>query len=52
MKLCILYNFAQHYRSEIFQLLDKEYDCDFYFGDKYLDVKKMDYSLLKGKMTE
>lgn len=52
MKLCILYNFAQHYRSEIFQLLDKEYDCDFYFGDKYLDVKKMDYSLLNGKVTE
>lgn len=52
MKLCIIYNFAQHYRSEIFQLLDKEYDCDFYFGDKYLDVKKMDYSLLKGNVTE
>ena len=52
MKLCIIYNFAQHYRSEIFQLLDREYDCDFYFGDKYLDVKKMDYSLLKGKVTE
>lgn len=52
MKLCILYNFAQHYRLEIFQLLDKQYDCDFYYGDKYLDVKKMDYSLLKGKVTE
>ena len=52
MKLCIIYNFAQHYRSEIFQLLDKEYECDFYFGDKYLDVKKMDYSLLKGKVIE
>lgn len=52
MNLCIIYNLAQHYRSEIFQLLDKEYDCDFYFGDKYLDVKKMDYSLLKGKVTE
>ena len=51
-KLCIIYNFAQHYRSEIFQLLDREYDCDFYFGDKYLDVKKMDYSLLNGKVTE
>ena len=51
-KLCLIYNFAQHYRTEIFQLFDKEYDCDFYFGDKYLDVKKMDYSLLKGKVTE
>lgn len=52
IKLCLIYNLAQHYRSEIFQLLDKEYDCDFYFGDKYLDVKKMDYSLLKGKVME
>lgn len=51
-QICLLYNFAQHYRSEIFQLLDQNYDCDFYFGDKYLDVKKMDYSLLKGKVTE
>lgn len=51
-KLCIIYNFAQHYRTEIFTLLDHEYDCDFYFGDKYLDVKKMDYSLMNGKVTE
>lgn len=51
-KLCIIYNFAQHYRTEIFQRLDEEFDCDFYFGDSYLDVKKMDYSLLKGNVTE
>ena len=51
-KLCVIHNFAQHYRTEIFTLLDKEYDCDFYFGDKYLDVKKMDYSLLSGNVTE
>lgn len=51
-KLCLIYNLAQHYRAEIFQELDKAFDVDFYFGDKYLDVKKMDYSLLKGKVTE
>lgn len=51
-KLCLIYNYAQHYREEIFQLIDNEYDCDFYFGDKYLDVKKMNYALLKGKVTE
>lgn len=51
-KICIIYNFAQHYRTEIFTLFDKVYDCDFYFGDKYSDVKKMDYSLLKGHITE
>lgn len=45
-ELCLLYNFAQHYRTNIFQLMDKELHCDFVFGDSYLDVKKMDYSLL------
>lgn len=48
MKLCLIYNFAQHYRTSIFKLIDQEYDCDFFFGDSYLNVKKMDYSQLKG----
>lgn len=52
MKICLIYNFAQHYRTSIFRLIDQEYDCDFFFGDSYLNVKKMDYSLLKGKVTE
>lgn len=46
-KICLIYNFAQHYRTSIFSLIDKEFECDFVFGDKYLDVKKIDYSLLK-----
>ena len=52
MKLCLIYNFAQHYRANIFTLIDKEFDCDFVFGDSMVDVKKMDYSLLGGKVTE
>ena len=52
MKLCLIYNFAQHYRTSIFRLIDQEYNCDFFFGDSYLNVKKMDYSLLKGKVIE
>lgn len=52
MKLCLIYNFAHHYRSAIFQEIDKAFDCDFYFGDSYLDVKKMDYTLLMGKVKE
>lgn len=51
-KLCLIYNFAQHYRTSIFRLIDQAYDCDFFFGDSYLNVKKMDYSLLKGKVAE
>lgn len=52
MRLCLIYNFAQHYRASIFKLIDQEFDCDFVFGDSYLDVKKMDYSLLHGHVTE
>lgn len=52
MRLCLIYNFAQHYRTSIFRLIDQEYDCDFFFGDSYLNVKKMDYSLLKGIVKE
>lgn len=52
MRLCLIYNYAQHYRSSIFTLLDQEYDCSFVFGEEYQDVKKMDYSLLKGEVIE
>lgn len=52
MKLCLIYNFAQHYRTNIFTLMDKEFGCDFVFGDSMSDVKKMDYTLLQGKVTE
>lgn len=52
MRLCLIYNYAQHYRTSIFKLIDQEYDCSFVFGDKYLNVKKMDYSLLRGEITE
>lgn len=52
MKIALIYNFAQHYRTNIFTLMDKELDVDFYFGDHYQNVKKMDYSLLTHKVTE
>ncbi len=52
MKLCLIYNYAQHYRTSIFKLIDKEFDCDFVFGDSMGDVKKMDYTLLKGNVKE
>lgn len=51
-KICLIYNYAHHYRTSIFCLIDKEFNCDFIFGDKYLDVKKMDYSLLHNKVRE
>lgn len=51
-KICLINNFAAHYRTNIFTLMDQELDIDFVFGDHYLDVKKMDYSLLSHKVTE
>lgn len=52
MRLCIIYNFAQHYRTNIFTLIEKEFDCDWVFGDAMGDVRKMDYSLLHGNVME
>lgn len=45
-KNCLIYNFAQHYRTNIFKLMDETSKFDFVFGDKMDDVKKMDYSIL------
>lgn len=46
-KLCIIYNTAPKYREAIFQSIDVEYDCDWYFGKTKSDIKEMDTSLLK-----
>ena len=46
-KLCLLYNFAPKYREGIFTLIDKEFDCKWYFGCNDTDIKGLDYSLLK-----
>lgn len=52
MKLLQHDNMAPHYRTAMYQLMDRELGCDFCFGDKVGDIKKMDYSLLKGKIIE
>ncbi len=53
MKIIETDNYAAHYRSAIYMLMDKELGCDFCFGD-YLDgnIKKLDYSLLTHKVQE
>lgn len=52
MKICLVFNFAPHYRKNIFELIDKSIDCDFIFGDKCLDVRKMDYNCLTHSVYE
>lgn len=46
-KLCMIYNTAPLYREAVFRAIDKEYDCDWYFGETKSDIKEMDTSLLK-----
>lgn len=52
MTLCIIYNFAAHYRQSVFVKLDQTYNCVWYFGKSNDDIKKMDYSLLNGRVSE
>lgn len=51
-RICLIYNFAQHYRTNIFTLMDQNMDIDFVFGDHYLNVKKMNYDLLQNTVRE
>lgn len=46
-KLCIIQMTAPRYREAVFCAIDKEYDCDWYFGETKTDIKEMDLSLLK-----
>lgn len=47
LKVCIIYNGAPHYRMGIFKLIDEEYDCDWYFGKGYGNIKQLPLSFFK-----
>lgn len=47
MKLLVIYNFAQKYRTGIFREIDKTWDCKWIFGHTQTDIKEMDTSFLK-----
>lgn len=46
-KLCLKYNDPSLYREAIYKLIDKEFDCDWYFGYATAGIKEMDTSCLK-----
>lgn len=46
-KLCLIFNIAPRYREAIYQAIDHEYECEWYFGRLKTDIKEMDLSLLK-----
>ena len=48
-KLCLVINVAAIYRAPIFKMIDQEFGCDFYIGDKVgYPIKLMDYKELNG----
>ena len=51
MKLCLIYSSALHYRESIFRLMDREFTCDFVFGDTQHGIRQMDTSVLRGRVT-
>lgn len=51
MKLCHICNSAPHYRESIFRLIDETFDSDSLFGSSMGDIKQMDTSTFKGKVT-
>lgn len=47
--ICCIFNLAAIYRAPIFKLIDQEFKCDFYLGDKVsYSLKLMDYNELVG----
>lgn len=47
LKVCIIYNFAQHYRESIYKLMDHEWDCEWYFGNNKTDIKSISSDVLR-----
>ncbi len=46
-KLCLKYNIPSLYREAIYKMIDKEYDCDWYFGPTTAGIKEMDTKVLR-----
>lgn len=47
VNVCLIYNFAQHYRLGVFKKMELELDSDFYFGNASDDIVKLDYNELR-----
>ena len=49
MKICCVFNYNPLYRLPIYSAMDKEFDCDFFFGDTvFQPLKASDPNQLKG----
>lgn len=50
-KLCIINGKSPRYRESIFKAIDKEYDCDWFFGKADTDIKSLDLSIFKNAQS-
>ena len=52
-KISFVLNYASHYRKAIYELIDKSFDCHFYFGDSVEgNIKKLDYDIFSKPAKE
>lgn len=48
-RICVIGNIGPHYRFPIYNLMNTEFKCDFYFGDRLLvQIKQFPYNDLTG----
>ncbi len=51
--ISFILNYAPHYREAVYRLIDKSFDCRFYFGDSVRgNIKKMHYDNFCGRVEE
>jgi hypothetical protein len=50
-KISFILNYAPHYREMVYRLINKTFDCRFYFGDKG-NIKKIDYKIFSTPVKE
>ena len=52
-KISFILNYAPHYREKVYELIDKSFDCRFYFGDSVEgNIKKLDYDIFSKPAKE
>ncbi len=49
IRICLIDNYGSHYRKNIYSLMDKNFDCYFFFGVELSNsnIKKLDYNILR-----
>ncbi len=51
--ICCVFNYAPHYRTAVYKLMEEELACDFYFGNKVkATIRKIDYSIFDRPVKE